>query len=70
MPLLPHRIFDTSISGLFLHGGKDCLSRVWPNGTFDTLKLTTMIILEMGHMMFHRELEQQIAQILLDHFAQ
>ena len=70
MPLLPHRIFDTSIPGLFLHGGNDCLSRVWPNGTFDTPKLTTMIIPEMGHMMFHRELEQQIAQILLDHFAQ
>lgn len=70
MPLLPHRIFDTSIPGLFLQGGKDCLSRVWPGATFDTPKLTTTIIPEMGHMMFHRELEQQVAQILLDHFAQ
>jgi pimeloyl-ACP methyl ester carboxylesterase len=70
MPPIPNRLSEMPVRGLFLYGSKDCLCPPQPHWRYDTQRLTTTIIPKMGHMMFHKELQQQIAHILLAHFAQ
>lgn len=70
IPPLPHQLSEVSVPGLFLHGEKDCLLPARAVSTPDTKLIKTMIVPKMGHMMFHKKLQQQIAQLLLDHFVQ
>jgi pimeloyl-ACP methyl ester carboxylesterase len=70
IPPLPRQLSEISVPGLILHGEKDCLVPVQAYLNPDTKLIKTTIIPKMGHMMFHKELQQQIANTLLDHFAQ
>jgi pimeloyl-ACP methyl ester carboxylesterase len=61
-PPLPSPL-PTSVPELFLHGEHDCLIPQ-PHASPHT-----QTIPRMGHMMFHTGVQQQIAQLLLSHFA-
>ena len=65
------KLSDVPVPGLFLHGEKDSL--IPPPSCQLILAPDSLVhaqmIPKMGHMIFHKELQQCIANLLLEHFA-
>jgi pimeloyl-ACP methyl ester carboxylesterase len=72
LPILPQQLKEVHIPGLFLNGEKDPLIQTQKRSyrIRSLPSITVEVVLKMGHMMFHKELQQQIAERLLRHFAQ
>ena len=60
-----------SVPSLFIAGGKDVMMS--PEKVEENSKLVPgakfVVIPKMGHMFFNREIEEQIGNILLNHFG-
>jgi pimeloyl-ACP methyl ester carboxylesterase len=71
LPNLSKQLKEITVPTLFLHGGRDVLIPVDQalNAARAIPKASLEILPQMGHMMFHRELQRQIAELLLDHFG-
>lgn len=71
LPDLADALRKVAVPGLFIHGEKDPLIPVM--GAIQTAQAspssTLGIIPKMGHMLFDRKLQQDIAEMLLKHFS-
>jgi pimeloyl-ACP methyl ester carboxylesterase len=71
LPDLSSQLNKVTVPSLFLHGEKDVLISI--EGAQNTARAVPhaalLILPGMGHMMFHKELQQHIAMLLLHHFA-
>lgn len=67
---LREKLNQITVPGLFVHGEQDPLIPV--KGAIETQKITPhsrlLIIPDMGHMIFNKELEEKIAGSLIAHF--
>jgi pimeloyl-ACP methyl ester carboxylesterase len=71
LPDLSNKLSKIKVPGLFIHGKNDVMIpvEVAIHTANATPSSTLTIIQRMGHMIFHKGLQRQIAELLLQHFA-